>query len=110
MTGELEAALLAKEKEGGDVRQQALLAKKENISRGKKEKKKTIKKERKKLQNSCKTWNHFSDNEAEWIKVTDVEKLCDHLELASLQCLNGTITSSTEEVGEAARGKNGRKN
>lgn len=77
---------------------------------GERKKKKTIKKERKKLQNLCKTWNHFSDNEAEWIKVTDVEKLCDHLELASLQCLNGTITSSTEEVGEAARGKNGRKN
>ncbi|EPY83895.1 DnaJ (Hsp40), subfamily C, member 2 isoform 2 isoform 2-like protein [Camelus ferus] len=95
---ELEAARLAKEKEEEEVRQQALLAKKEKDIQ-----KKAIKKERQKLRNSCKTWNHFSDNEAERVKMMEeVEKLCDRLELASLQCLNETLTSSTKEVGKAA--------
>ncbi|KAK2496815.1 hypothetical protein MC885_003897 [Smutsia gigantea] len=95
---ELEAARLAKEKEEEEVRQQALLAKKEKDIQ-----KKAIKKERQKLRNSCKSWNHFSDNEAERVKMMEeVEKLCDRLELASLQCLNETLTSSTKEVGKAA--------
>ncbi|GAB5568467.1 dnaJ homolog subfamily C member 2 isoform X1 [Prionailurus iriomotensis] len=108
---ELEAARLAKEKEEEEVRQQALLAKKEKDIQ-----KKAIKKERQKLRNSCKVrqtvieptlgvhaWNHFSDNEAERVKMMEeVEKLCDRLELASLQCLNETLTSSTKEVGKAA--------
>ncbi|XP_032944403.1 dnaJ homolog subfamily C member 2 isoform X3 [Rhinolophus ferrumequinum] len=95
---ELEAARLAKEKEEEEVRQQALLAKKE-----KEIQKKAIKKERQKLRNSCKIWNHFSDNEAERVKMMEeVEKLCDRLELASLQCLNEILTSSTKEVGKAA--------
>ncbi|XP_040852243.1 dnaJ homolog subfamily C member 2-like isoform X1 [Ochotona curzoniae] len=95
---ELEAARLAKEKEEEEVRQQALLAKKE-----KEIQKKAIKKERQKLRNSCKTWNHFSDNEAERVKMMEeVEKLCDRLELASLQCLNETLTSCTKEEGKAA--------
>ncbi|KAI4590092.1 hypothetical protein MJG53_001141 [Ovis ammon polii x Ovis aries] len=95
---ELEAARLAKEKEEEEVRQQALLAKKEKDIQ-----KKAIKKERQKLRNSCKTWNHFSDSEAEHVKMMEeVEKLCDRLELASLQCLNETLTSSTKEVGKAA--------
>ena len=34
--------------------------------------------------------------------MEEVEKLCDRLELASLQCLNETLTSSTKEVGKAA--------
>lgn len=46
---ELEAARLAKEKEEEEVRQQALLAKKEKDIQ-----KKAIKKERQKLRNSCK--------------------------------------------------------
>ncbi|XP_001488917.2 dnaJ homolog subfamily C member 2 isoform X2 [Equus asinus] len=95
---ELEAARLAKEKEEEEVRQQALLAKKEKDIQ-----KKAIKKERQKLRNSCKTWNHFSDSEAERVKMMEeVEKLCDRLELASLQCLNETLTSSTKEAGKAA--------
>nr|XP_036869494.1 LOW QUALITY PROTEIN: dnaJ homolog subfamily C member 2 [Manis javanica] len=95
---ELEAARLVKEKEEEEVRQQALLAKKEKDIQ-----KKAIKKERQKLRNSCKSWNHFSDNEAERVKMMEeVEKLCDRLELASLQCLNETLTSSTKEVGKAA--------
>nr|XP_003469904.2 dnaJ homolog subfamily C member 2 [Cavia porcellus] len=95
---ELEAARLAKEKEEEEVRQQALLAKKEKDIQ-----KKAIKKERQKLRNSCKTWNHFSDNEAERLKMMEeVEKLCDRLELARLQCLNEILTSSTKEGGKAA--------
>ncbi|XP_008828983.1 dnaJ homolog subfamily C member 2 isoform X1 [Nannospalax galili] len=95
---ELEAARLAKEKEEEEVRQQALLAKKEKDIQ-----KKAIKKERQKLRNSCKTWNHFSDSEAERVKMMEeVEKLCDRLELASLQGLNEILTSSTREVGKAA--------
>ncbi|KAM7316014.1 hypothetical protein ACRRTK_024694 [Alexandromys fortis] len=95
---ELEAARLAKEKEEEEVRQQALLAKKEKDIQ-----KKAIKKERQKLRNSCKSWNHFSDSEAERVKMMEeVEKLCDRLELASLQGLNEILTSSTREVGKAA--------
>lgn len=95
---ELEAARLAKEKEEEEVRQQALLAKKEKDIQ-----KKAIKKERQKLRNSCKSWNHFSDNEADRVKMMEeVEKLCDRLELASLQCLNEILTTATREAGKAA--------
>lgn len=95
---ELEAVRLAKEKEEEEVRQQALLAKKEKDIQ-----KKAIKKERQKLRNSCKSWNHFSDNEADRVKMMEeVEKLCDRLELASLQGLNEILASSTREVGKAA--------
>ncbi|PKU35865.1 hypothetical protein llap_13831 [Limosa lapponica baueri] len=75
---ELEAARLAKEKEEEEVRQQALVAKKE-----KEIQKKAIKKERQKLRTTCKNWNYFSDNEADCVKMMEeVEKLCDRLELA----------------------------
>ncbi|XP_051479212.1 dnaJ homolog subfamily C member 2 isoform X3 [Apus apus] len=95
---ELEAARLAKEKEEEEVRQQALVAKKE-----KEIQKKAIKKERQKLRTTCKNWNYFSDNEADCVKMMEeVEKLCDRLELASLQCLNEALTSTTREGGKAA--------
>uniref|UniRef100_A0A7M4F7Q7 DnaJ homolog subfamily C member 2 n=1 Tax=Crocodylus porosus TaxID=8502 RepID=A0A7M4F7Q7_CROPO len=95
---ELEAARLAKEKEEEEVRQQALLAKKE-----KEIQKKAIKKERQKLRTTCKNWNYFSDNEAECVKMMEeVEKLCDRLELTSLQYLNEALTSTTREGGKAA--------
>ncbi|KAF3823294.1 hypothetical protein GH733_010730, partial [Mirounga leonina] len=54
------------EKEEEEVRQQALLAKKEKDIQ-----KKSIKKERQKLQNSHNTWNHFSDNEAEQVQMME---------------------------------------
>uniref|UniRef100_H2ZV09 DnaJ homolog subfamily C member 2 n=2 Tax=Latimeria chalumnae TaxID=7897 RepID=H2ZV09_LATCH len=95
---ELEAARLAKEKEDEEARQQALLAKKE-----KEIQKKAIKRERQKLRISCKNWNYFSDNEAESVKMMEeVEKLCDRLELISLQSLNEVLTSCTKEDGKAA--------
>ncbi|XP_056655488.1 dnaJ homolog subfamily C member 2 isoform X1 [Monodelphis domestica] len=95
---ELEAARLVKEKEEEEVRQQALLAKKE-----KEIQKKAIKKERQKLRTSCKNWNYFSDSEAECVKMMEeIEKLCDRLELTSLQCLNDILASTTKEEGKAA--------
>ncbi|XP_061496440.1 dnaJ homolog subfamily C member 2 isoform X2 [Rhineura floridana] len=95
---ELEVARLAKEKEDEEIRQQALLMKKEKDIQ-----KKAIKKERQKLRMTCKNWNYFSDNEAECVKMMEeVEKLCDRLELASLQCLNEALTSTTREEGKAA--------
>ncbi|VTJ77259.1 Hypothetical predicted protein [Marmota monax] len=93
---ELEAARLAKEKEEEEIRQQALLAKKEKDIQ-----KKAIKKERQKLRNSCKTWNHFSDNEAERVKMMEeVEKLCDRLELARSR---KGCSGKTEEINEQIR-------
>ncbi|XP_048355672.1 dnaJ homolog subfamily C member 2 isoform X1 [Sphaerodactylus townsendi] len=95
---ELEAARLAKEKEEEATRQQALLMKKEKDIQ-----KKAVKKERQKLRTTCKNWSYFSDNEAECVKMMEeVEKLCDRLELTSLQCLNEALTSTTREEGKAA--------
>ncbi|KAH0616479.1 hypothetical protein JD844_027601 [Phrynosoma platyrhinos] len=95
---EIEAARIAKEKEEEEIRQQALLMKKEKDIQ-----KKAIKKERQKLRTTCKNWNYFSDNEAECVKMMEeVEKLCDRLELTSLQCLNEALTSTTREEGRAA--------
>ncbi|XP_030072265.1 dnaJ homolog subfamily C member 2 [Microcaecilia unicolor] len=95
---ELEVARVAKEKEDEEARQQALLVKKEKEAQ-----KKAIKKERQRLRTSCKNWNYFSDNESECVKMMEeVEKLCDRLELMSLQSLNETLASSTKEEGKAA--------
>ncbi|XP_053572515.1 dnaJ homolog subfamily C member 2 [Bombina bombina] len=94
---ELEAVRLAKEKEDEEARQQALIIKKE-----KEVQKKAIKKERQRLRTSCKNWNYFSDNEAESVKMMEeVEKLCDRLELISLQSLNETLSSSSKEEGKS---------
>ncbi|CAH2275729.1 dnaJ homolog subfamily C member 2 [Pelobates cultripes] len=93
---ELEAVRLAKEKEDEEARQQAQLAKKE-----KEIQKKAIKKERQRLRTSCKNWNYFSDNEAESVKMMEeIEKLCDRLELASLQSLNEALSASSKEEGK----------
>ncbi|KAL7976292.1 hypothetical protein Chor_002511 [Crotalus horridus] len=95
---ELEMARLAREKEEEETRQQTLLMKKEKDMQ-----KKAIKKERQKLRTTCKNWNYFSDNEAESVKMMEeVEKLCDRLELASMQCLNEALTSTTKDEGKAA--------
>ncbi|XP_063783073.1 dnaJ homolog subfamily C member 2 [Pseudophryne corroboree] len=90
---ELEVVRLAKEKEEEEARQQALLLKKE-----KEIQKKAIKKERQRLRTSCKNSNYFSDNEAESVKMMEeVEKLCDRLELTSLQSLNEILSGSSKE-------------
>ncbi|XP_063304213.1 dnaJ homolog subfamily C member 2 isoform X2 [Pelobates fuscus] len=95
---ELEAVRLVKEKEDEEARQQAQLAKKE-----KEIQKKAIKKERQRLRTSCKNWNYFSDNEAESVKMMEeIEKLCDRLELASLQSLNEALSASSKEEGKVA--------
>ncbi|XP_078409362.1 dnaJ homolog subfamily C member 2 isoform X2 [Cetorhinus maximus] len=94
---ELEVARLAKEKEEEEARQQALQTKKE-----KEIQKKAIKKERQKLRTVCKNWNYFTDDHTENVKMMeDVEKLCDRLELMSLQALNEVLASSTRDEGQA---------
>ncbi|CAJ0960998.1 unnamed protein product [Ranitomeya imitator] len=95
---ELEAARLAKEKEEEEARQQALVLKKE-----KEIQKKAIKKERQRLRTTCKNWNYFSENEADSVKMMeDVEKLCDRLELISLQSLNEALSGSSKEESKSA--------
>ncbi|XP_056132593.1 dnaJ homolog subfamily C member 2 [Lampris incognitus] len=95
---ELEAARLAKEKEEEEAKQAAQQAKKE-----KEIQKKAIKKERQKLRTTCKNWNYFADDEADSVKMMEeIEKLCDRLELASLQSLNEALASGTKVEGKAA--------
>uniref|UniRef100_A0A3P9PEG2 DnaJ (Hsp40) homolog, subfamily C, member 2 n=1 Tax=Poecilia reticulata TaxID=8081 RepID=A0A3P9PEG2_POERE len=95
---ELEAARLAKEKEEEEARQAALQAKKEKDIQ-----KKAIKKERQKLRTTCKNWNYFADSEADSVKMLEeVEKLCDRLELTSLQSLNEILASASKEDSKAA--------
>ncbi|XP_061570061.1 dnaJ homolog subfamily C member 2 isoform X2 [Cololabis saira] len=95
---ELEAIRLVKEKEDEEARQAAQQAKKE-----KEIQKKAIKKERQKLRTTCKNWNYFADNEADSVKMMEeVEKLCDRLELISLQSLNEMLASGSKEEGKAA--------
>ncbi|KAG2460329.1 DNJC2 protein, partial [Polypterus senegalus] len=95
---ELEAERLRKEKEEEEAKQVALQAKKE-----KEVQKKAIKKERQKLRTICKNWSYFSENESESVKMMEeVEKLCDRLELTSLQTLNEVLASSTKEESKAA--------
>uniref|UniRef100_A0A3Q1FYH1 DnaJ homolog subfamily C member 2 n=1 Tax=Acanthochromis polyacanthus TaxID=80966 RepID=A0A3Q1FYH1_9TELE len=95
---ELEAARLAKEKEEEEAKQAAQQAKKE-----KEIQKKAIKKERQKLRTTCKHWNYFADNEADSVKMMEeVEKLCDRLELTSLQSLNEVLASGSKEDSKAA--------
>uniref|UniRef100_A0A8C5DPU9 DnaJ homolog subfamily C member 2 n=1 Tax=Gouania willdenowi TaxID=441366 RepID=A0A8C5DPU9_GOUWI len=95
---ELEAARLLKEKEEEEAKQAAQQAKKE-----KEIQKKAIKKERQKLRMTCKNWNYFADNEAESVKMMEeVEKLCDRLELTSLQSLNEILASGSKDDSKAA--------
>lgn len=74
---ELEAARLAKEKEEEEVRQQALVAKKE-----KEIQKKAIKKERQKLRTTCKVFNYYYNE----IQVTS-DKLLSLLRSDWITCL-----------------------
>uniref|UniRef100_A0A8C4IS24 DnaJ homolog subfamily C member 2 n=1 Tax=Dicentrarchus labrax TaxID=13489 RepID=A0A8C4IS24_DICLA len=95
---ELEAARLVKEKEEEEAKQVAQQAKKE-----KEIQKKAIKKERQKLRTTCKNWNYFGDNEADSVKMMEeVEKLCDRLELTSLQSLNEILASGSKDDSKAA--------
>ncbi|XP_034019478.1 dnaJ homolog subfamily C member 2 isoform X2 [Thalassophryne amazonica] len=95
---EMEAARLAREKEEEEAKQLAQQAKKE-----KEIQKKAIKKERQKLRTTCKNWNYFADNEVDSVKMMEeVEKLCDRLELTSLQSLNEILTSGSREDSKTA--------
>lgn len=95
---ELEVARLAKEKEEEEAKQVAQQVKKE-----KEIQKKAIKKERQKLRTTCKNWNYFADNETENVKMMEeVEKLCDRLELTSLQSLNEILALGSKEDSKVA--------
>ncbi|XP_051544413.1 dnaJ homolog subfamily C member 2 [Myxocyprinus asiaticus] len=92
------AARLAREKEEEAARQAAQQAKREKDAQ-----KKAIKKERQKLRTTCKTHNYFTDNEADNVRMMEeVEKLCDRLELTSLQTLNEALVSGNKEQSKAA--------
>ncbi|XP_037315683.2 dnaJ homolog subfamily C member 2 [Pungitius pungitius] len=95
---ELDAARLVKEKEDEEAKQVAQLAKKE-----KEIQKKAFKKERQKLRTTCKNWNYFADNESESVKMMEeVEKLCDRLELTSLQSLNEILALGSKDDSKMA--------
>ncbi|XP_029318141.1 dnaJ homolog subfamily C member 2 [Cottoperca gobio] len=95
---ELEVARLAKEKEEEEAKQVAQQAKKE-----KEIQKKAIKKERQKLRTTCKNWNYFGDEETDSVKMMEeVEKLCDRLELTSMQSLNDILASGSKEDSKVA--------
>ncbi|XP_017341240.1 dnaJ homolog subfamily C member 2 [Ictalurus punctatus] len=95
---EMEAARLAREKEEEEAKQAAQQAKKEKEAQ-----KKAIKKERQKLRTTCKNCNYFVDSEVESVRMMeDVEKLCDRLELMSLQTLNELLASGSKQESRAA--------
>ncbi|XP_077091285.1 dnaJ homolog subfamily C member 2 isoform X2 [Siphateles boraxobius] len=95
---EATAARMLKEKEEEAARQAAQQAKKEKEAQ-----KKAFKKERQKLRTTCKARNYFTDNEADSVRMMeDVEKLCDRLELTSLQTLNEALSSGNKEQSKAA--------
>ncbi|XP_031439044.1 dnaJ homolog subfamily C member 2 [Clupea harengus] len=95
---ELDAARLAKEKEEEEAKQAALLVKKEKDVQ-----KKAIKKERQKLRTTCKNCNYFASNEMDSVKMLEeVEKLCDRLELVSLQALNEVLGAGNKDESKAA--------
>ncbi|KAK5849349.1 hypothetical protein PBY51_008999 [Eleginops maclovinus] len=95
---EIDAARLAKEKEEEEARQLAQQAKKE-----KEIQKKAIKKERQKLRTTCKNWNYFTEEESDSVKMMEeVEKLCDRLELTSLQSLNEILAAGSREDSKVA--------
>ncbi|XP_016094314.1 dnaJ homolog subfamily C member 2 isoform X2 [Sinocyclocheilus grahami] len=95
---EEEAARMRREKEEEAARQVAQQAKKEKEAQ-----KKAIKKERQKLRTTCKTHSYFTDNEADGVRMMEeVEKLCDRLELTSLQTLNEALASGNKEQSKAA--------
>ncbi|NP_997976.1 dnaJ homolog subfamily C member 2 [Danio rerio] len=93
-----EAARLLKEQQEEAARQAAQQAKKEKEAQ-----KKAIKKERQKLRMTCKSQNYFTDNEADSVRMMEeVEKLCDRLELISLQTLNEALSAGNKEQSKAA--------
>uniref|UniRef100_A0A671T5Y9 DnaJ homolog subfamily C member 2 n=1 Tax=Sinocyclocheilus anshuiensis TaxID=1608454 RepID=A0A671T5Y9_9TELE len=95
---EEEVARMRREKEEEAARQVAQQAKKEKEAQ-----KKAIKKERQKLRTTCKTHSYFTDNEADGVRMMEeVEKLCDRLELTSLQTLNEALASGSKEQSKAA--------
>nr|XP_002739518.2 PREDICTED: dnaJ homolog subfamily C member 2-like [Saccoglossus kowalevskii] len=94
----LEAERLAREKEEEEARVKAQAAKKEKDAL-----KKAMKKEKKMFRDTCKKYNYFTTDDAEALKqMQEIEKLCEKLNLTSLQELNQALKSGSEEEAKQA--------
>ncbi|XP_077986160.1 dnaJ homolog subfamily C member 2-like [Glandiceps talaboti] len=90
----LEAERLAKEKEEEEARVKAQAAKKEKEAL-----RKALKKERKFFRDTCKKYDYFTTNETEAVRqMQEVEKICEKLNLLSLQQLNASLKGSEEDA------------
>ncbi|XP_070558793.1 dnaJ homolog subfamily C member 2-like [Ptychodera flava] len=93
----LEAERLAKEKEEEEAKAKALAAKKEKEAH-----KKALKKERKLLRETCKKYSYFTNDDAEAVRqMQEVEKICEKLDLMSLQKFNAELQGPEEEAKKA---------
>ncbi|XP_061429900.1 dnaJ homolog subfamily C member 2 [Lethenteron reissneri] len=100
---EAEAARALREKEEAEARVAAQHAKKEKETL-----KRALKKERQRLRAFCKTWSYFAEDEAESVRMMgEMEKLCENLELNSLQDLNEALETcgGREAAHEAVGGR-----
>ncbi|GCB71639.1 hypothetical protein scyTo_0006020, partial [Scyliorhinus torazame] len=76
--------------------------KEEEKARKESEKKAKVEAKRKEQEEKEKNWNYFTEDQTENVKMMEeVEKLCDRLELMSLQALNEVLASSTRDEGQA---------
>uniref|UniRef100_A0A8C4QF94 DnaJ (Hsp40) homolog, subfamily C, member 2 n=1 Tax=Eptatretus burgeri TaxID=7764 RepID=A0A8C4QF94_EPTBU len=92
---QVEAERLARESAGAAAKEQNQAARRER-----EQQRKALKKERQRLRTACKNWGYFCSDGAENVHMMEeVEKLCNHLHLASLQGLNEMLEQATE--GEA---------
>ncbi|XP_077869434.1 dnaJ homolog subfamily C member 2-like, partial [Saccoglossus kowalevskii] len=62
-----------------------------------------MKKEKKMFRDTCKKYNYFTTDDAEALKqMQEIEKLCEKLNLTSLQELNQALKSGSEEEAKQA--------
>ncbi|XP_066283563.1 dnaJ homolog subfamily C member 2-like [Branchiostoma lanceolatum] len=98
---ELEAERKQKEKEEEEAKAKALIAKKEKEAA-----KKQLKKERKRLRDLCKTNDYYVEGESDTVTMMEsIEKLCNKLEIASLQDLNTAMAKGGREEAKAVLDK-----
>lgn len=89
---------LQKQQEEDEARAQAAAAKKEKDAQ-----KKILKKERKVLRTFAKDFNYFASDEATRVaNMSDVEKLCELLEVIDLQSLNKTFGNGEQAAAKQA--------
>eukprot|EP00064_Thunnus_orientalis_P005056 superscaffoldBa00000481_g5069 len=77
--------------------------KEEEKARKESEKKAKAEAKKREQEEKERNWNYFADNEADSVKMMEeVEKLCDRLELTSLQSLNEILASGSKEDSKIA--------